>query len=120
MDAWEERWEDYYLALEIKVTATEAQIKSAYRQMAKDYHPDTVVTASDAVRKMAEEKFKAANIGFGLHYPIPIHKQPAYGQYNELSLPVCEGLAKTLVSLPMHPNLSEQDVERVCEVIQSL
>ena len=39
-------------------TATDAEVKKAYRDMAKKYHPDRVVTEDEAIRKGAEEKFK--------------------------------------------------------------
>ncbi len=60
------------------------------------------------------------NIGFGYHYPLPIHKQKAYSAYNSLSLPVSEKLAETLISLPMHPFLSNEDVDRVSVVVNSV
>ncbi len=63
---------------------------------------------------------KAADIGFGYHYPVPLHKQKAYPQLNHLSFPVAEQLADRLISLPMHPNLREEEVVRVCEVIDAL
>jgi DnaJ like chaperone protein len=47
-----------YKILEIEKTATEDQIKKAYRTMAKKYHPDRVNTENEAIKKGAEEKFK--------------------------------------------------------------
>ena len=47
-----------YKILEIKRTATDDEVKKAYRTMAKKYHPDRVVTENEAIRKGAEEKFK--------------------------------------------------------------
>ena len=38
--------------------ATDDEVKKAYRNMAKKYHPDRVVTENEAIRKGAEEKFK--------------------------------------------------------------
>jgi dTDP-4-amino-4,6-dideoxygalactose transaminase len=66
------------------------------------------------------EALKAAEIGFGYHYPVPLHKQKAYAQLNDLSFPVAERLADSLISLPIHPNLTEQEVDRVCEVVASV
>ena len=47
-----------YKILEIEKTATDDEVKKAYRTMAKKYHPDRVVTENEAIRNGAEEKFK--------------------------------------------------------------
>ena len=47
-----------YKILEIEKTATDDEVKKAYRKMAKKYHPDKVVTENEAIKKGAEEKFK--------------------------------------------------------------
>lgn len=47
-----------YKILEISREATNADVKKAYRTMAKKYHPDRVVTEDEAIQKGAEEKFK--------------------------------------------------------------
>lgn len=47
-----------YKILEIQKTATDDEVKKAYRTMAKKYHPDRVVTENEAIKKGAEEKFK--------------------------------------------------------------
>ena len=47
-----------YKILEISKTATDDEVKKAYRTMAKKYHPDRVNTKDEAIKKGAEEKFK--------------------------------------------------------------
>jgi len=47
-----------YEILEISKSATDAEVKKAYRDMAKKYHPDRVNTEDEAIKKGAEEKFK--------------------------------------------------------------
>lgn len=47
-----------YKILEIDKSATDDEVKKAYRTMAKKYHPDRVVTQDEAIKKGAEEKFK--------------------------------------------------------------
>ncbi len=47
-----------YKILEIGKTASDEEVKRAYRRMAKKYHPDRVVTQDEAIKKGAEEKFK--------------------------------------------------------------
>ncbi len=47
-----------YTILEIERTATDEEVKKAYRTMAKKYHPDRVNSKDEAIKKGAEEKFK--------------------------------------------------------------
>ena len=50
-----------YAALELKPTATDDEIKKAYRTMAKKYHPDTVANLGEEIKKKATEKFRSVN-----------------------------------------------------------
>jgi dTDP-3-amino-3,4,6-trideoxy-alpha-D-glucose transaminase len=53
-----------------------------------------------------------------VHYPIPNHKQEAYADTSgAYSLPITERLAGTVLSLPMGPHLSQDDVDQVCEAL---
>ncbi len=56
-----------------------------------------------------------ANIGTGIHYPVPLHLQNAYKAlgYKEGDFPVSESVAAEIVSLPMFPNLRSDQQERV-------
>lgn len=60
----------------------------------------------------------AAQIGWGIHYPVPCHEQVAFQGADPVSMPVTEAAASRILSLPMHPHLTEADVIRVCEVIR--
>jgi len=64
---------------------------------------------------------KAANIGTGVHYPVPVHLQKAYHGRIALGpggLARTEQAAREVLSLPMHPFLSDTDVERVTAAVQ--
>ena len=58
---------------------------------------------------------KEAGVDSKIHYPIPIHLQIAAGKQKKL--PVCENLAKRILSLPVHQYLSEDDIDYVAEAI---
>jgi dTDP-4-amino-4,6-dideoxygalactose transaminase len=60
-------------------------------------------------------QLQAAGIGTGIHYPVPIHRQPAYAHLPGAAqaLPHTEQLAGEIVSLPMHPLLTPAQVEQV-------
>lgn len=53
--------ESNYKILEIDPSATDEQVKKAYRKMAVKYHPDKVATLGEDIQKAAEEKFKAVS-----------------------------------------------------------
>jgi dTDP-4-amino-4,6-dideoxygalactose transaminase len=61
-------------------------------------------------------------IGVGLHYPIPLHLQEACRHlgYNLGDFPNAEKFAKTLLSLPMHPALTRDQIVRVGEAIRKI
>jgi len=55
-----------YKILEIQPSATDDEVKKAYRTMAKKYHPDKVITENKAIKKGAEEKFKEVQKAYEL------------------------------------------------------
>ena len=56
----------------------------------------------------------------GVYYPVALHRMPAYSflGYKEGSFPVAERLVKEVLALPMHPYLTEEDVDWVCRWIR--
>lgn len=64
------------------------------------------------------EKF---GIGYAFHYPKPIHLQKAYEHlnYKENSLPVSEELSKTTVSIPIFPELTDEEVDYIIDAINN-
>lgn len=77
------------------------------------WHQYVVRTAHrDAFMQYMKEK----GIETGIHYPIPPHKQQAYGTLN-IELPITEQLAQEVVSLPIAPYLSNDDIRHIADVI---
>ena len=62
-----------------------------------------------------------AGIGAGVHYPIPLHEQPAYASlgYRLGDLPATESWARQCLSLPLYPELSEEQQDRVVDAVRS-
>ncbi|QAA82907.1 DegT/DnrJ/EryC1/StrS family aminotransferase [Aequorivita sp. H23M31] len=58
-------------------------------------------------------------IGHLIHYPIPPHQQKALSDYSDLSFPNTEKTHNQIISIPISPILSEVDVERIIEVLNS-
>ena len=77
-----------------------------------------VVRAENREAFMAH--MKEAGIGTAIHYPIPLHLQKAYAsvKYREGDFPVAEKLSAEIVSLPMFPQLTSEQMTRVVEEIQ--
>jgi dTDP-4-amino-4,6-dideoxygalactose transaminase len=65
-------------------------------------------------------RLRAAGIGAGIHYPVPIHLTPAFAFLNQPagSFPGAEQLASEILSLPMFPLLTSDEVDYVCDVIE--
>jgi dTDP-4-amino-4,6-dideoxygalactose transaminase len=72
-----------------------------------------LTSARDELQKYLSEK----GIQTLIHYPIPPHQQVAYKEFNELSFPETESIHKKVLSLPMDPTMSQEDVETVIKAI---
>jgi dTDP-4-amino-4,6-dideoxygalactose transaminase len=59
-------------------------------------------------------------VATGMHYPIPIHLQQAWHRYggDDYSLPTTERITREIISLPMYPELTEEEVSYVCECVR--
>ena len=66
------------------------------------------------------DHLRTHGIGAGIHYPLPLHRQPAYSElgYAEGSLPVTETVAATCLSLPLYPEMSIADQDRVIAAVR--
>ena len=66
---------------------------------------------------------KQHGIGFGIHYPIPVHEQPGLLKIlpdRPISCPVAEELAKTCLSLPIYPEMTGSHVDAVIKTLQNI
>jgi dTDP-4-amino-4,6-dideoxygalactose transaminase len=79
------------------------------------YHQYTIRSPQrDAIKAALE----AAKIGAMIYYPIPLHRQDVYQELcRSTSLPHSEEAARVVLSLPMFPMLTEEQIGRVCEVV---
>lgn len=73
-------------------------------------------------RDALQAKLKEAGVGTLIHYPVPVHLQPAYKGKIALGpggLPNTERLAKSVLSLPLFPQLSDADVDTVITAVKA-
>lgn len=52
-----------------------------------------------------------------IHYPTPPHKQGAYKEWENQSYPISEEIHRTILSLPISPVMTDEDVQKVVEVV---
>lgn len=74
-----------------------------------------VVRSSD--RRSLQQWLTEQGVQTLIHYPIPPHKQNAYKEINALSLPITEQLHTMVLSLPMDPTMSDDDVSLVIDAV---
>jgi len=70
-------------------------------------------------RKVFRKYLEENGIGTALHYPMPVHRQPAYYRHHQdgAQLPETEALYRKIVTLPLYPELTDAQVARICQVL---
>jgi len=80
------------------------------------YHLYVVETPA---RETFRTRLAEAGVATEVHYPLPIHRQPAYRGIERIPLPASERLATSVVSLPLYPQLDDAEVEHVAEAARA-
>lgn len=84
------------------------------------YHQYTIRVTEDRDRIVQALK-EEYNIGSGVYYPIPNHRLPSLAHFAPgLELPETERAASEVISLPVHPSLSADDLERIVTAVNAL
>lgn len=86
------------------------------------YHQYTVLVPEGADRDKMVKQVNDKGIGARVYYPIPIHRQPVFQQmgYSNVHLPVTEELTQRVFSLPVHPFLTQEDLEYIVDIVNAL
>ena len=74
-------------------------------------------------REAVQARLREDGVGTGIHYPVPVHLQPAYRGRVPLGPAGCaetERAAREVLSLPMYPELTDAQVERICAALHRL
>ncbi len=119
LDRWNARRAAIAARYQEMLTGLPLQLPVARRDASHVYHLFVLqVSHRDAVLA----HLKAEGIGAGVHYPIPIHLQPAYAElgYGPGSFPVAERTAGRLLSLPVYPEMSDEQVTYVAATMRSI
>jgi dTDP-4-amino-4,6-dideoxygalactose transaminase len=77
-----------------------------------------ILLPDEAARDRTQAALKADGVPTAIYYPRPLHRQPAYSTHHDGSaLPMSEDLATRILALPIHPDLTDQDVDRICMAV---
>jgi dTDP-4-amino-4,6-dideoxygalactose transaminase len=92
-------------------------VKEGYEHV---WHQYTIRVSGD--RDAAVKQLYEAGVGTGIFYPVPAHKQIHLKElgYHEQSLPVAEKLSQEVISLPVHPQLTQADLEKIVYEVNRL
>ena len=79
----------------------------------------TLQVENKEVRNGLQAALKALDIPTAIYYPIPMHRQTAFNylNINDNLCPISDQLADTVISLPIHPYLTEKDQDMICEAV---
>ena len=77
------------------------------------FHQYTIVTED---RATVQSSLEASNVGYGVYYPKTIPDQPAYGRKSDI--PIARRLTDTVLSLPVHPQVTDDDINEVVRAIR--
>lgn len=79
----------------------------------------SVLADNSEHREEIQNRLKENDIPSAIYYPIPLHLQTAYLYlgYKKGNMPVTEEISECVFSLPMHPYLKDEEIDKICEVI---
>ena len=90
-------------------------VEASYAKHVYHVYAIRVQERPEVMRTLSEK-----GIGYGVHYPVPIHLQEAYRHlgYEKGAFPVAEATSEEFISLPMFPSLTEAQLDLVVEAVK--
>jgi aminotransferase EvaB len=111
VDAWIERRRDIACAYASRLAGTGLRLPNELPRRRHVWH---LYVIQHPDRDAVARELRHRGVGTGVHYPIPVHEMPAFrGLAPAEGLPVTERLARTVLSLPMHPWLAASEIDTV-------
>jgi dTDP-4-amino-4,6-dideoxygalactose transaminase len=106
-----------YLTANIESVIT-TKVKPGYEHV---WHQYTIRVDGNRDRDAAVKKLNDAGVGTGIFYPVPAHQQGYMRDIvGDISLPVSEKMAKQVISLPVHPQVSKDDLKKIVSEVNKL
>lgn len=121
LDAWNERRRRNASVLDEGLAGVPGvetpKERRGYRHV---YHQYTVRIAGD--RDGFQRKLRELGVGSAVHYAVPVHRQPYYLSlgYGDVSMPESERAAAQVLSLPVHPALTDEDLDRIVDAVRKV
>ncbi len=80
-----------------------------------------ILLPDGATRDRLQQGLKAVGVPSAVYYPRALHHQPAYAAAHDgTALPVSEDLATRIMALPIHPDLTDADAQRICDAVATV
>jgi|SRR3989338_6637240 len=95
------------------------EIKYVPHDEKKEFSVYSIFTIQAEKRDKLMEYLWKRGIETAVYYPVPIHKQKCFAYLKTKSLPNAELQAKMILSLPIHPHLSEENIQLICDEIEN-
>ncbi|NOX38826.1 MAG: DegT/DnrJ/EryC1/StrS family aminotransferase [Calditrichaeota bacterium] len=118
LDAWNRRREEIAQMYRERLQKLGVTFQQPQEGSTHIYHQFVIRTRH---RDRLQAFLNARGIPTAIHYPIPVHLQPAFKQrygFHEGDFPVAEKVAREVLSLPMHPDLRDSEIDLVVNTIE--
>lgn len=96
--------------LPLRIVTPDPWVDSAWHLLVARVH-----NRDDVQRELA-----ARGVQTGIHYPVPCHEQPGYTAWSHEPCPTASTAAREILSLPLHPHMDVEAVDRVCEALEDV
>lgn len=112
LEAWTEaririahRYDDALQGLELVTPYCAPGVRHVYNQY----------SIRTSRRDVLAEFLKSQGVGYAIHYPLPLHQQPAFRHYvpDGTCFPVAEAVSREIISLPIYPEMPEAEIDLV-------
>jgi dTDP-3-amino-3,4,6-trideoxy-alpha-D-glucose transaminase len=119
LDGWNDDRRRLGAALREGLEGTSVELPSPARQDGDHVYHLFIVRSKE--RDALRAHLDGLGVSTAVHYPFPIHRTEAYAELgmSEGSLPVAERLAEEILTLPLFPTMSDQDVSRIVDAVRA-
>ncbi len=117
LDRWNARRREIAGRYDMLLKGADCVLPESPEENGHAYHLYVIrVKGRDAVRKRLAEK----GIETLVHYPLPLHRHPVFSEWSTYSFPRAEAYAREILSLPLHPYLTDDEAAGIAEAVRSV